>query len=89
VPAGEAAYDSNGPTARCLTTSHAESEQVDAKWRPIPTIERLLVVHREQMQHQRQVVMDLLALTMGQTVRFYSAVAAPSIRTEDRLERVC
>ena len=51
----------------------------------LPAIDRLLGLQREQVQHQRQVVLDLAALTMAQTVRFYSAVAAPPIRTEHRL----
>lgn len=48
----------------------------------------LLDVHREQTQRQRQVVLDLSTLVAARSARFYSAVAAPPIRTEPGLVEV-
>lgn len=54
----------------------------------IPAIGRLLNVKREQTQCRRRVLLDLSTLMTPQAVRFYSAVAAPPIRTETRLLKV-
>jgi hypothetical protein len=103
VHAARVAYASEGQTAErfrlagnllsVLTPAYLKAQ--DLGWRalgePKNTIEsfdRLLRLDRERLRHHRQVIIDLSSLALTRSARFYAAVAAPPIRTEERLVKV-